>query len=192
MPCHAPLFLQSQPVSLNEHHLNYKTSAKSAHLREHYAVAVAAITTGMWLTHSTLRVLHNKADISSESKACMSMDAWMYTRHEQQALETYEYSHSRIIMILETENYIQQSPSEASIRSVDQIIPRLVGRVVSTCARQQPTHFPDPLTSNLQPLQSEITYIQEKHSTYKYCDGKLVRHLGNPIADRMTKHILTK
>ena len=80
------------------------------------------------VTHPlTPRVLHNKADISSESKACLSVDAWMYTRHEKQALETCQYFHSRIIMMLETANYIEQSPSEANIRSIGQIIPRLLG-----------------------------------------------------------------
>jgi hypothetical protein len=80
------------------------------------------------VTHPlTPRVLHNKADISSESKACLSVDAWMYTRHEKQALETCQYFHSRIIMMLETANYTEQSPSEANIRSIGQIIPRLLG-----------------------------------------------------------------
>lgn len=51
----------------------------------------------------------------------------MYTRHEKQALETCQYFYSRIIMILETANYIEQSPSEANIRSAGQIIPRLLG-----------------------------------------------------------------
>jgi hypothetical protein len=81
------------------------------------------------VTHPlTPRALHNKADISSESKACMIIDAWMYTRHEKRALETCQYFNSRIIMILETANYIQQSPSLANIRSVGQIIPRLLGK----------------------------------------------------------------
>jgi hypothetical protein len=33
-----------------------------------------------------------------------------------------------------------------------------------------------------------ISYIQEKYNTYKYSDGKLVRHLGNPTADGRTKY----
>jgi len=51
----------------------------------------------------------------------------MYTRHEKQALEPCQYFHSRIITILETANYIEQSPSEANSRSGGQIIPRLLG-----------------------------------------------------------------
>jgi hypothetical protein len=52
MPCHDPLFLQSQPVSRREHYLNSKTLAKSAHLREHDAIAAVAMTTRMWPIHS--------------------------------------------------------------------------------------------------------------------------------------------
>jgi hypothetical protein len=167
MPRHAPLFLQSPLVSLSEHYLNYKTSAKSAHLRERSS---SGCHDNRDVTHPlTPRFLHNKADVSSVRMACMSMDAWMHNRHEKQALESCQYFHSRTIMKLETANCIQQSPSEANIRSVGQIIPHLL--------RNQKLDGCFHMRSSTANTRSWSTYIQ--------CTATIVRYYLYEVAHNM-------
>lgn len=113
------------------------------------------------VTHPlTPRVLHNNADISSESKACISMEAWMYIHQEKQALGNCQYFQGRIIMILRTANCTQQSPSEANIRLVGQVIPRLLGKQ----KLDRRVHMLTPTANTL----SWSTYIQSTATTARY------------------------